>query len=294
LLRAYGPDQSFTQGAAEKIIGDFDESTGRMRFSAFENLYIQRRERGKLTPGEVFQYMIGRGIFRVGLDFKCVNCELTSWIPIDDIRTVSTCIYCGHQFDVTSQLKDRDWRYRRSGLFGRNDDQLGSIPVTLALQQLETSLQDSLLMCTTALEFESALPNIETCESDFLAVVAGAAGLDETPVQLLFGEAKTGKEFDGDDVRKLGNLADAVQPRGSAFIMFAKTEAFTENEIRLARTLNSDHHWRVILWSRDELEPYDVYERSGEKLGQRKYAGTLTDMARITHQLWFAEPQETA
>jgi hypothetical protein len=138
LLRAYGPDQSFTRSAAEKIIGDFDESTRRMRFSAFENLYIQQRERGKLTPGEVFQYMIGRGIFRVGLDFKCVNCELNSWIPIDDIRTVSTCIYCGHQFDVTSQLKDRDWRYRRSGLFGRDDSQLGSIPVTLALQQLET------------------------------------------------------------------------------------------------------------------------------------------------------------
>jgi hypothetical protein len=54
------------------------------------------------------------------------------------------------------------------------------------------------------LEFESALPNIETCESDFLAVVAGAAGLDETPVQLLFGEAKTGKEFDGMMSENLG------------------------------------------------------------------------------------------
>ena len=70
LLRTYGPDQSFTRSAAEKLIGDFDEITQRMRFSAFENLYIQPRERGKLTPGEVFQYMTGRGIFRVGLDLR--------------------------------------------------------------------------------------------------------------------------------------------------------------------------------------------------------------------------------
>jgi hypothetical protein len=70
--------------------------------------------------------------------------------------------------------------------------------------------------------------------------------------------------------------------------MFAKTEAFNENEVRLARTLNSEHHWRVILWSRDQLEPYHVYERDEEKLGQDRFATALTNMTQITHRLWFA------
>jgi hypothetical protein len=140
LIREYSPDQSFTRSAAEKRIGNFDETAKRMQFSEFENLYIQPRERGKLTPGEVLQYMTARGVFRVGLDFKCPNCELSSWLHLDEVKTVSTCTYCGHQFSVIEQLKDRDWRYRRSGLFGRDDNQLGGIPVTLAIQQLAAVL----------------------------------------------------------------------------------------------------------------------------------------------------------
>jgi hypothetical protein len=294
LIRKYGPDQSFTRGSAERRIGNFDENTRQIRFSAFEDLHIQRRDQGKLTPGEVFQYLMARGVFRVGLDFKCPNCELPGWIQLDEVKTISTCTYCGHQFDVTPQLKDRDWRYRRSGLFGRGDNQLGGIPVALAIQQLDTSLHDSLLMYSTALEFKSTTSIIEKCEADFVAVVAGAAGIREKPVQILFGEAKTGTPFDADDVRKLGKLSDAVPPNlADTFIMFAKTDLFTENEIRLARTLNTEYHHRVILWSVDELEPYHVYERSEERLGQDGYATTLTDMARVTHRLWL-EPTPPA
>jgi hypothetical protein len=291
LIRKYGPDRSFTRSEAEKCIGNFDEQTKQMRFGEFENLYIQARPHGgKLTPGEVLQYMISKGVFRVGLEFRCPTCELPSWLPLDEVRIVSTCAYCGHQFDVTPQLKDRDWRYRRSGLFGREDNQLGAIPVALALQQIEISLHDSLLMYSTALSFTSRTAAIETCEADFVAVVAGAAGINESPVQLVLGEAKTQHPFDRDDIRKLGKLADAI-PRDLAdtFIMFAKTDAFTPDEIALAKTLNTPHRQRVILWSRDELEPFYVYERSEDKLSQSVYATTLTDVARVTPQLWFDE-----
>ena len=122
----------------------------------------------------------------------------------------------------------------------------------------------------------------------FIGVFAGAKGIEEAPVQILFGEAKTHGTFDAADVRKLGRMADAVpHDLADAFIMFAKTDAFTEDEIRLAQTLNDQYRNRVILWSREELEPYDVYERSEARLGQRQYATTLTDMASVTDLLWF-------
>lgn len=290
LIRAYGPDQSFTRSAGEKRIGNFDEATKQMRFSEFERLYIQPREHGgQLTPGEVFQYMVARGVFRVGLDFKCPNCELPSWLHLDEVKTISTCAYCGHQFSVVAQLKDRDWRYRRSGLFGRDDNQLGGIPVTLAIQQLSTTLHERLLMYSTAVEFKSTTSIIEKCEADFMAVVAGAPVTGEAPVQILFGEAKTGMEFNADDVRKLGKLADAVpSDLADTFIMFTKTETFTNDEVQLAQTLNSQYRQRVILLSVDELEPYYVYERSEKRLGHDATATCLTDMAQATHRLWFA------
>ena len=70
--------------------------------------------------------------------------------------------------------------------------------------------------------------------------------------------------------------------------MFAKTEAFTDNEVQWAQTLNSQYRKRVILLSVDELEPYYVYERSEKRLGHDAIATCLTDMAQMTHRLWFS------
>ncbi len=281
LIAQYTPDQSFARNAALNQIG-------RTQFEEFRNLYIQPRAGRELTPSEVFEYLTGKAVFRAGLEFVCPNCELKSWLSLDDIATLSTCIYCGHRFNVTAQLKDRDWRYRRSGLFGRDDNQLGGIPVALALQQLEIALHDQLLMCSTALNFGTTTAAIEACEADFVAVTARAGVRHEGRVQILLGEAKTHSVFDAEDVRKLGMLADAIQPDlADAYIMFPKTDAFTEAEVRLAQTLNQQYRKRVILWSREELEPYDVYERSKDRLGQLQYAATLTEMAAVTERLRF-------
>jgi hypothetical protein len=106
---------------------------------------------------------------------------------------------------------------------------------------------------------------------------------------LLFGEAKTSGPVDENDVRKLGKLAAGIPAHlAQSFILLAKTDTLSTGEVRLARTLNSEHNRRVILWSRDELEPYFLYERATERLGDRRYAATLSEMANITDHLWFS------
>jgi hypothetical protein len=288
LLRKYGVDQSFTRSGAIETIRDVDGATSAVGFDAFKRLHITYPQGAELKPDDVLKYLLGRGVFRTGLEFVCPNCQLPSWIHLDDVRTKSTCAYCDHTYDVTPQLKDRDWRYRRSGIFGRDDNQLGGVPVALTLQQLATSLRDRLIMHSTAVNFSSAGADVEPCETDFVAVISGALGISESPVQLLLGEAKTAKPIGENDVRKLGKLASAI-PRHLAqpFIMFSKTETFSPEEVRLARTLNSEHERRVILWSGDELEPYFLYERSADRLGQDRFAPSLTSMANNTHRLWF-------
>jgi hypothetical protein len=96
-------------------------------------------------------------------------------------------------------------------------------------------------------------------------------------------------------IRKLGKLADALPPElGDAFILFSKTGTFSSEEIALAKTLNSKRR-RVILWSREELEPYYPYERSKEKLGDRWLrSGTPTELANNTHSLFFQEAPTAA
>lgn len=292
LIQKFGPDQSFTRGQAEKCIGNFDESSNRMHFEEFEGLYIQPRDGGKLTPGEVLQYMTTRGVFRVGLEFKCPTCQLRSWVHLDDVSAISTCVYCGIKFDVTPQLKDRDWRYRRSGLFGRDDNQLGGIPVALALSQLEISMRDKLLMYSTSLNFSSSTASIENCEADFVAVVGGSMPVGEYPLQILIGEAKTHTPFDAKDARNLAALATSI-PRDVAevYIMFAKTSTFTREEILLAKTLNVEGRARVILWSVNELEPYHAYARSKDRLKGIGHGSTLSGMVAATNILWLRDIQ---
>ena len=291
LLRKYGVDEHFTRTGAKEAIRDVDTATGAVGFDAFKNLHIEYRpEGGDLKPDDVLRYLLERRVFRVGLDLTCPNCQLPSWVHLDDVRTRSSCTYCDHQYDVTPQLKDRgDWRYRRSGIFGRDDNQLGGVPVALTLQQLSISLHENFLMYSTAISFRAAGAAIESCESDFVAVVAGALGISKSPVQIVFGEAKTEEPIEADDVRKLGKLAHAVPADlAQAYILFSKTGAFSPGEIALARTLNTDHRRRVILWSRDELEPFYPYERSRDKLGETWHAVSLTDMADVTRRLYFS------
>ena len=128
--------------------------------------------------------------------------------------------------------------------------------------------------------------DIEPCESDFISVVAGYAM--ESPLQIVFGEAKTELSFDDHDVRKLGKLAGSI-PRelAQSYILFSKTSSFSAEEVALAKTLNT-HYSRVVLWSRDELEPFYPYERSKTKLGGHAHAVSLTDLADITHRIYFS------
>jgi hypothetical protein len=287
LLRKYGVDETFTRSGAIETIRDFDIATGTAGFDVFKNLFIEFREAEELKTEEVLRYLLGRRVFRVGLEFTCPNCQLPSWIHLDDVKTVSACGYCDHSYDVTSQLKDRDWRYRRSGIFGRDDDQLGGVPVALTLQQLSANLRD-VLMYSTALAFRPSGAAIEPCEADWVAVVAGTARRPEAPIQLVFGEAKSEGSIDEQDIRKLRLLADAVPGHiADTFVVFSKTGAFSVEEIRLAQTLNSQYRDRVILWSQDELEPYRMYERSEARLGARAFATSLADMAQSTRQLYF-------
>jgi pyridoxal/pyridoxine/pyridoxamine kinase len=104
---------------------------------------------------------------------------------------------------------------------------------------------------------------------------------------VLIGEAKTSDQINAEDVRKLGKLADAIPPNmAEAFVMFAKTTTFTTDEITLAKSLNSSNRQRLILWSREQLEPYVAYERSEDRLGRRLHASSLIDTVEATAKLW--------
>jgi hypothetical protein len=99
LISKHSPDESFTRSGAVITIGNVDPKTNKPRFERFEDLFIAPRPmRKKLTPHDVLDFLLERGVFRVGLELTCSHCELPFWISLDDARTAAECVYCGKAF----------------------------------------------------------------------------------------------------------------------------------------------------------------------------------------------------
>jgi hypothetical protein len=284
LIEKYKPLQSFSRTEAIQVIGQADPNTGIPNFAAYEDLYIEHREGGKLKPHHVFEYLLKHNVFRVGIRFTCPHCELQFWTHLDDVATELTCEYCGQRFNVTAQLRDSAWAYRRSGLFGREDHQQGAIPVAMTLQQLDIALNTEMVY-VTSMTLEPASADIEPCESDFVIVSDRGFGPE---VEVAIGESKSRGEITEEDVRKLARVADVLSnKRIVTYIVFAKSSRFTPVEIARCRLAQPRGRSRVILLSDRELEPYFVYERAEKEFHIPGVAVCLEDLAHNTHALYF-------
>ena len=73
-----------------------------------------------------------------------------------------------------------------------------------------------------------------------------------------------------------------------AFVIFAKTAPFTQEEIdRCKEAQRGNGRSRIILLSDRELEPYFVYERAAKDFEIDPATNSLSDLARTTYQLYF-------
>ncbi|MGE3509198.1 MAG: hypothetical protein AB7N65_09980 [Vicinamibacterales bacterium] len=288
LITEYKPDQSFTRSGAVVTIGNNDPVTHRPRFEAFEDLFIAPRPwKKKLSPADALTFLVERGVFRTGLELTCPRCELAFWVSLDDAKTTVECEYCGRSFASAPQLKDRDWRYRRSGLFGSNDNQHGGLPVVVTLQQLETLLKMDKMLYATSLDLEPTKAPIDKCETDFVVLAGGHSHNMPHQPQVVIGECKSGGgTITRDDAVHLAKVADALPTkRVSAFIVFAKLGSFSAEEIEACALAQHRWHQRVIVLGKDELEPYHVDDRHPAR-EPKPHIGGLEDLASMTTQLY--------
>jgi hypothetical protein len=290
LIKRYGPLEDFDRTAAITIIGNCDPVSGAPQFTDYEKLFIEPRDlkSSKLKPHHAFSYLLGKDVFRVGLSLTCPICELEFWLQLDDIANEVKCELCGNAFKISRQLKDRSWMYRRSGLFGKENNQEGSIPVALTLQQLENNLRSwtSGSLFLTSMRLTASGADISPCETDIFVAIP-----TNDKLQVAIGECKdTGGEILEDDVKKLTAVADSFPPgQFETYLVFSKTAAFTSKEIERCRTANhSRESNRVILLSDRELEPYFIYEKASEQYEIRRSARSLDRMAQATSDLYFA------
>lgn len=261
LLKDYLASQDFGCKEALRQIGAAD-------FEAYAELATISHRASALQAQDVFDHLIERGVFRVGLRIECDHCGLSFWISLDEARTRTDCEYCGNSVHLARQLGGvHPWRYRRSGLFSADDDQQGAVPVALTLRQLYmASRVDEYLWLgyTTGMEMEGPDVGIRKCESDLVVVTQTRSGT----VNVLIGECKTGSRIKPEVVEQLGAVASALNAIGvKAYIVFSKLTEFTSDEIDVIKRLDQAADPRVIMFTARDLEPAYPYEHAENEHG---------------------------
>lgn len=266
LLKAHGPKASITKNIALQLIGSNDPDRPKTKFSDHKDLHIEYREFGKkLTPHDVFRYLVKKDIFRIGVDLKCPSCKLNSWIPLDSLKQTVVCDLCGGEYSVNGKLADlNEWHYRRSGVFGIEKNAQGAVPVILTLQQLDANFDSgfykSIYSPSLNLTPKPSTTGVK-CETDFVWVIPKAYP-DKTVI--VIAECKDLGPITNEDITNLKGVIDSLPPkRFETYVILSQISPFTDKEIKIAQQLNDEYSYRAILLSADELEPY--YIRSGKK-----------------------------
>ena len=290
LLKTFGLNDSVKKNTALQVIGNKDPDRSEAKFSDHKDLYIEQRPDGVgLTPGHVFGYMVEKGLFRIGSDMTCPSCKLKSWVPLDSLKHKVVCDLCGHEHDVTRVLTDtNEWHYRRSGILGTEKNAQGAIPVLLTLQFLDEKfhggLRDSMYSPSLNLIPKKGIEGVN-CETDFVWIIPRSY---PQKTVIILAECKDQGPIDSDDVSKLKRIADSLpRKRFKTFVALSQIEPFTDDEIKLAKTLNDKNRRRAIMLSYEELESNMMSEERKDTSGRELRWHSPEDMADSSVQLYF-------
>ena len=280
LIKKYKVSESFTEGGATGIIWQDGQ------FQKYEDgLYIEQRKRNtKLNTKNVFQYFLKKKAFRAGLEFSCPSCKLPFWLSLDDVRSEATCEYCGNKFDVSTQLNS--WKYRRSGLLGKDNHQEGAIPVIMLLEHLVgfSVFRDSLYY-TTATKLDSTELGID-CESDFVLLRQRPR---DSAIEIAIGECKDHQDITQDDITKLKKVVDALKKHFGVYVIFVKLIGFKKEELELFKQFDEKYALRVILLTAEDLEDHFLYKDNPKLPENMRSIVDFEDMAQATYQIYYAE-----
>jgi len=268
------------------------EIIGKEQFDKFKTLFIESRDTKELTPQDAFNFLIKKNIFKPKLnflssclrrkkDYKCRKCGLGSRINYSFFEGWWLCEYCNHKQFLPSlireEFKKKDfWYFKKGGLFAKDNNQEGAIPVILTLLIFKRIFNTHKYLYSTSLnlKFDSG-----SAEIDF-SLLQYEQG---DRMQLAIGECKSDDgEVTQQDIENLKKVREKFKRLGiNCFLVFAKTnDGFSDQEIALFKNLKSEQI-PVILFTNKELEPYDPYwhDEDTEKL-PHKYALTMSELAR--------------
>lgn len=287
LISSHSPTDAVTYSEAIQTIRDCDPVSAIPSFDKFKGLYIQQRNTPELTPQDTWDYLLEKNVFRAGVEPVCPNCNLPFWLSLRDLNERVTCEYCGTNFNIAPQLRHRgDFRFRKSGLFRRDNNQEGAIPVALTLLQMSRLDRIDKSLFATALKLTSQPLGID-CETDLVALDSN----NGIKPSIAIGECKTHDEITQQDIDNLLKVKTALDSKGlETYLLFSKTTSFTPDEISRFKALVAQNVY-PILFTDVELEPYDPYRHHLDNKVNlpQPYTHTFEGIATNSHYIYLRQ-----
>ncbi len=183
---------------------------------------------------------------------------------------------------IASEFKDRScWKFKKKGLFGKENNQEGALPVILTMLVFKHVFSSGTSLYSTSLRCEGC---DKKPEIDFVIL---QYGFRDNKIELAFGECKSdGGEITADDIEKLKSVKEKFEPKGiRCHLVFAKTtEKFSDSEIELFKKLWSENHSLILLLDKELETNHHLYweDDDFEKL-PFKYALSFRELAQNSY-----------
>lgn len=179
------------------------------------------------SRGSGYDYLVEKGIFRVGIRTRCPHCLRNSWFPLQGIGEHLTCPRCLQEFPAVNNLTLGKWTYKTAGPFSVPAYADGAYAVLLTVNFFcgETT---STRRTTPVLSFKAEAPQKPALEADF-ALLWEESIYGEQRGGVIFGECKTYGEFDAKDYKRMRYLAKAFP--GAVLVFSTLRKSLTAREI---------------------------------------------------------------
>lgn len=235
---------------------------------------FKRYQRQWKDAARAFDALLAKEFFRAGLELQCEHCKLKNWLSLKEIDDTWICTYCGNKHQMSLHLRNRgDWKFRKSGLFAKDNNQEGAIPVILTLLKLAETFDWNNLVYSPALNLTG---DSIKCETDFcvLQYQKGQA------IELGIGECKSyGGKIVQEDIDNLKRVyAKFKGTEIQCYLVFSKTaDQFDPEEVDLYRGLVSEKI-PIVLFLNKELERERFEDYSNTDV-PNKYPHTFRDLS---------------
>lgn len=200
------------------------------------------RFEGSSERSNLYDYLVSKGVFRLGLKIQCPHCLRRSWFSLESVRDTFSCPRCLNAFGAIGTVTNSQWCYKTTGPFSVSQYADGAYAVLLTLAFFS---QDTLhtIRTTPVLSFKADGPGGRTLEAD-VAMFWQDAVFGERKDGILFAECKTYNQFKAKDFERMRHLAKAFP--GAVLVFSTLRKSLDQKEIegitRIAKA--GRKHWK--------------------------------------------------